>query len=134
MRRISISTMCMAGALMLAASCNSIEENIPSVEGDGGTVITAVAEAIGGGTKAHNQYSYDVLWDKNDQIYVTDGKKANTFTVSDESAGTNKGMFTEDTPHLSRPMTDMSGPQSRSTIRLLRCMRSRPFPGQVPRL
>lgn len=119
---------------MLAASCNSIEENIPSVEGDGGTVITAVAEAIGGGTKAHNQYSYDVLWDKNDQIYVTDGKKANTFTVSDESAGTNKGMFTEDTPHLSRPMTDMSGPQSRSTIRLLRCMRSRPFPGQVPRL
>ena len=36
-----------------------------------------------------------------DQIYVTDGVKSNTFTVSDESAGTNKGRFTEDSPSYS---------------------------------
>ena len=98
MRRNVISMICMAVAIVLAASCNKIEENILPVEGDGRTVITAVAEAIGGGTKAHNQYCYDVLWDKGDKIYVTDGSLANTFTVSDESAGTNKGIFTEDTP------------------------------------
>ena len=88
----------MTGALVLAASCNKIEENIPSAEENARTVITAVAEAIGGGTKAHNQYCYDVLWDKGDQIYVVGEDYANTFTVSEESAGTNKGMFTEDTP------------------------------------
>ena len=87
--------MCMAGALVLAASCVRIEDKPVAPER---TVITAVAEAVGGGTRAHNQYSYDVLWDKGDQIYVTSGGKANTFTVSDESAGTNKGRFTEDTP------------------------------------
>ena len=58
-----------------------------------------MAESVGNGdTKAHNQYSYDVLWDKGDKIYVTGGGKSNTFTVSDESAGTSKGKFTEDTP------------------------------------
>ena len=95
MRRTFISSMCMAGALVLAASCVRIEDKPVAPER---TVITAVAEAVGGGTRAHNQYSYDVLWDKGDQIYVTSGGKANTFTVSDESAGTNKGRFTEDTP------------------------------------
>ena len=89
---------CMAVALMFAASCNNIEENIPSAEENARTVITAVAEAIGGDTKAHNQYSYDVLWDTGDKIYVTDGGKSNTFTVSNESAGTSKGKFTEDIP------------------------------------
>ena len=98
MRRTIISSICLAAALILAASCNKMEENILPVEGNSGTVITAVAEAVGGGTKAHNQYCYDVLWDKGDKIYVTGGEKANTFTVSDESAGTNKGMFIEDTP------------------------------------
>ena len=89
---------CMAVALMFAASCNKIEENIPSAEVNARTVITAVAEAIGGDTKAHNQYSYDVLWDTGDKIYVTGGGKSNTFTVSNESAGTSKGKFTEDLP------------------------------------
>ncbi len=98
MRRTIIPTMCMAVAIVFAASCNKIEENITSLEGNGRTVITAVAESVGGGTKAHNQYSYDVLWDKGDKIYVTGEDKANTFTVSDESAGTNKGTFTEDAP------------------------------------
>ena len=89
--------MSMAAALMIASSCSEVELDIAS-EGSGRTVITAVAEAVGGGTRAHNQYSYDVLWDKGDRIYVSGGEKSNTFTVSDESAGTNKGMFTEDIP------------------------------------
>ncbi len=98
MRRIIILLMCLTGALALSASCSKVEEAPVASEGNGRTVITATAEAIGGGAKAQNQYCYSVLWEKNDQIYVTDGKKANTFTVSDESAGTNKGRFTEDTP------------------------------------
>ena len=64
MRRLYISTICIAVALALASSCNKIEENPIASEGNDRTVITAVAEAVGGGTKAHNQYSYDVLWDK----------------------------------------------------------------------
>ncbi|MBQ0080103.1 MAG: hypothetical protein KBS95_00940 [Alistipes sp.] len=132
--------MCMTVALMLATSCNKIEENTISVEGNGRTAITAVAKAIGAGTKAHNQYSYDVLWDKGDKISVTGVRKANTFTGLDESAGTNKGKFIEDTPHMvskatSKPSIQtvcirkamiMYGPQSRPTIRWLRCMQSRP--------
>ncbi|MCQ2084098.1 MAG: InlB B-repeat-containing protein [Bacteroidaceae bacterium] len=96
MRRTIISNMCMVMALCLASSCSKIEDNPVATAR---TVITAVAESVGGGTtKAHNQYSYDVLWDKGDKIYVTDGGKSNTFTVSDESAGTGKGKFTEDIP------------------------------------
>ncbi|MCQ2151394.1 MAG: InlB B-repeat-containing protein [Bacteroidales bacterium] len=98
MRRLYNSTIYITAALVIATSCSKVEDKPTSSEVNGRTVITAVAEAVGGGTKAHNQYSYDVLWDKGDQIYVTDGGKSNTFTVSDESAGTNKGKFTEDTP------------------------------------
>lgn len=98
MRRSNISAMYIISALLLAASCNKIEDSPIASEMTGRTVITAVVEAIGGDTKAHNRYCYDVLWDKGDKIYVTDGSKFNTFTVSDESAGTDKGRFTEDTP------------------------------------
>ena len=95
MGKTTIPIMCLTGALVLAASCNKIEDKPVAHER---TVITAVAEAVGGGTKAHNQYSYDVLWDTGDKIYVTGEGKSNTFTVSNESAGTKKGVFTEDTP------------------------------------
>ena len=98
MKRTIISAMSIAVAIVFAASCNRMEDNPIASVGNGRTVITAVAEAIGDGTKAHNQYCYDVLWDKGDQIYVVGEDNANTFTVSEESAGTNKGMFTEDTP------------------------------------
>ena len=98
MKKAITSATCIAVAFVFAASCHKIEEApIASVD-NGRTVITAVAEAVGGDTKAHNQYCYDVLWDKGDKIYVTGGGKANTFTVSDESAGTSKGKFTEDLP------------------------------------
>ena len=99
MKRTIKSVMCIAAAFVFAASCNKIEDNPSDSAGNGRTVITAVAEAVGSGeAKAYNQYSYEVLWDKGDRIYVTGGGKSNTFTVSDESAGTNKGKFTEDTP------------------------------------
>ena len=90
---------CAAAALLFAASCNRKEDTPIASVNFGRTVITAVAETVGSGdVKAYNQYSYDVLWEKDDRIYVTDGNKFNTFTVSDESAGTSKGKFIEDTP------------------------------------
>ena len=83
--------MCIAVAFVFATSCNKIDDTPIASVGNGRTVITAVAESVGNGdTKAHNQYSYDVLWDKGDKIYVTGGGKSNTFTVSDGSAGTSK--------------------------------------------
>lgn len=96
MRRIIISTMCcMAVALMFAASCNKIEENTPSVENDGRTVINGVAEAIGTGTKADMAYCYEIIWREGDQIYVTDDNNYDTFTLA-SGEGTTKGQFEED--------------------------------------
>ena len=80
MKRTITSAMCIAVAFVFTTSCNKIEDNPIASER---TVITAVAEAVGGGeAKAHSQYSYDVFWDKGDKIYVTGGEKSNTFTVS----------------------------------------------------
>lgn len=95
MIRTIISTMCMAAAVVLAASCNKIEEDIVSVEGNGRTVINGVAEAIGGGTKAYNEYSYIVKWNEYDQIYVTNGTGYDTFTLTN-GQDTPVGIFTED--------------------------------------
>lgn len=95
MRRTIISTMCMAAVVLLAASCNKIEEDIVSVEGNGRTVINGVAEAIGGGTKAYNEYSYIVKWNEYDQIYVTNGTGYDTFTLTN-GQDTPVGIFTED--------------------------------------
>ena len=95
MRRTIISIMSMSAALIFAASCNKVELNNTSAEGDGRVTFTAIAESIGGGTKAHNQYSYDVLWDRDDKIFVTDGTHSNTFTLG-AGDGTNTGIFSED--------------------------------------
>lgn len=96
MKRIIISTMfCMAVALMFAASCNKIEDNTLSVERKGRIVINGVAESIGGTTKAYNEYCYNVKWNENDKIWVTDGTKDDTFTLTD-GEDTPKGVFTED--------------------------------------
>ena len=86
---------CMAVALMFAASCNKIEDNTLSVERKGRIVINGVAESIGGTTKAYNEYCYNVKWNENDKIWVTDGTKDDTFTLTDEE-DTPKGVFTED--------------------------------------
>ena len=98
MRKPIIPAIFTVAALVLAASCSKLEELPVISKVNGRTVITAVAESVGGSSKAYNQYSYDVLWEEDDQIYVTGEGKSNTFTVSDESAGSNKGKFTEDFP------------------------------------
>ncbi len=85
----------MAAALVLAASCNKQEENIPSVEGNVRVVINGVAESIGSGTKADMVYSYEVIWREGDQIYVTNDGKEDTFTLTD-GEDTPRGVFSED--------------------------------------
>ena len=93
MRNTIILAVCMA--LVFAASCKKVEENIPSEEISGGAVITAVAGQLGAGTKVEMAYRYDLLWQTDDQIYVTDGHANDTFTLID-GAGTTKGTFTQD--------------------------------------
>lgn len=93
MRNTIIPAVCMA--LVFAASCKKVEENIPSEEISGGAVITAVAGQLGAGTKVEMAYRYDLLWQTDDQIYVTDGHANDTFTLID-GAGTTKGTFTQD--------------------------------------
>lgn len=99
MKRTIISTMCVAAALVLASSCNKVEEifdpgdNTNTEENLGRTIINGVVESIG--TKAELSYGYDVLWNTGDKIYVTTGTKDDTFTLS-AGEGTTKGKFTED--------------------------------------
>lgn len=99
MKRTIISTMCIVAALVLASSCNKIEEiidpgdNTNTEENLGRTIINGVVESIG--TKAELSYGYDVVWNTGDKIYVTAGAKDDTFTLS-AGEGTTKGKFTED--------------------------------------
>ena len=81
----------MVMALCLASSCKT-EENPVTKENNGKTVITAVADQIGAGTKAEMAYRYDVLWQEDDQIYVKQGTTTDTFTLVD-GEGTTKGTF-----------------------------------------
>ncbi|MBQ0079923.1 MAG: hypothetical protein KBS95_00025 [Alistipes sp.] len=46
-------------------------------------------------TKVEMAYKYDLLWQSNDKIYVTDGENFDTFTLS-QGQGTTKGTFTQD--------------------------------------
>lgn len=57
-------------------------------------IINAVAEGIGATTKVEMAYRYDLLWQTGDQIYATDGKSNDKFTLSD-GAGTTNGIFTQ---------------------------------------
>ena len=74
----------MAAAFVFAASCNKVEVNTVSDEGHGKTVINGVAEAIGNGTKAYNSYIYEVLWQEEDNIFVTKGDGTNDLSVLEE--------------------------------------------------
>ena len=96
MKRAFISAVCIAVVFVLAASCNKIiEEPISSVEGNGRTVINGVAEAIGNGTKAYNAYCYEVRWQANDEIYVTQADGTNDLFVLEEGEDTPTGKFVE---------------------------------------
>ena len=92
MRNTIISTACIALALVLAASCNIIEENVPSVENSGRTVITAVASPIGAETKVEMAYCYEARWQAGDRIHVRQGSTTDTFTLVG-GEGTTKGTF-----------------------------------------
>ena len=81
-----------AAALVLASSCNKIEENAPSGKDSGRTVITAVAGQIGAETKVEMAYCYEARWQAGDQIHVTQGKTTDTFTLVG-GEGTTKGTF-----------------------------------------
>lgn len=102
-----ISTMCMAAVILLSTSCNKDGETVELANNDkdGETVerasnkratFTGIAENISGGTKAHNAYSYEVLWDGGEKIFVTDnGGHDNTFTLT-SGENTSVGTFSED--------------------------------------
>ncbi len=86
----------MAAVVLLSASCSQDNETIVPATNER-TTFTGIAESIGISTRAHNAYSYDVLWDGGEQIYVKNGDKSNTFTLSN-GEGTTIGKFIEDNP------------------------------------
>ena len=92
MKNTIVSTAFIAFALIFAASCNKFEENSPSAEGLGGTVITAVADPIGSGTKVEMAYCYEARWQSGDRIHVKQGSTTDTFTLVG-GQGTTKGTF-----------------------------------------
>ena len=96
MKRNIFSAMCMAAVVLLSASCSQDNETIVPATNERAT-FTGIAESIGISTRAHNAYSYDVLWDGGEQIYVKNGDKSNTFTLSN-GEGTTIGKFIEDNP------------------------------------
>ena len=91
MKKISIALLALATA-GLAASCQK-EETVE--QGFTPMTINAVSEGIGTATKVEMAYKYDLLWQADDKIYVTDGTSSDTFTLS-EGAGTTKGTFAQD--------------------------------------
>lgn len=91
MRRTIISTIYIAVAIVLAASCNKNDNPVSPADK---TVITAVAEQIGAGTKVEMAYRYDALWQTRDQIHVKQGQTTDTFTLvdgEDTTTGTFEG-------------------------------------------
>lgn len=93
--RTTTSTACIAVALMFAASCGrDVDNNLP-LKINGRTVINGVAEAVGSGTKAYNAYSYEVRWQENDEIYVTQSDGTDDLLVLEDGIDTPKGRFVE---------------------------------------
>ena len=87
--------MCMAAVVLLSASCSQNNETIVPATNERAT-FTGIAESIGGGTRAYNEYSYIVKWNESDQIYVTDNDgHNNTFTLA-SGKDTPVGTFSED--------------------------------------
>ena len=95
MKRNIFSAMCLAAVALLSASCSQDNEAIVPATNERAT-FTGIAESIGSGTRAYNEYSYIVKWNENDQIYVTDNDgHNNTFTLT-SGEDTPVGMFSED--------------------------------------
>lgn len=85
--------------LMAALSVAACKKEIISVNSQPGRlVITAQAGTVGKGdsdTKAVGEYGYQVLWEEDDQIAVTDGTSQATFSLID-GAGETVGKFEQE--------------------------------------
>ena len=95
MKRNIFSAMCLAAVVLLSASCSQDNDTIAHATNERVT-FTGIAESIGGGTRAYNEYSYIVKWNESDQIYVTDNDgHDNSFTLA-SGKDTPVGTFSED--------------------------------------
>ena len=94
MKRTVIFAICLIGATASVASCNKIDEKKTASFIDGRALINAVAVTVGGETKSHNAVCYEVHWDDNDQIFVTDGKNTDKFSLA-AGMETTKGTFVQ---------------------------------------
>lgn len=86
-------------AMAAAVSCRKADmaQNHVSEEESCITTINAVAPVVGAPvSKVKMAQSYAVLWQKNDEIYVTDGTNYNTFTL-ESGEGTPQGTFKQET-------------------------------------
>lgn len=91
MKRTIISALILC---LASVSCTKEVPNDKSIVENSGLTLTAVSNSIG--TKAEMAYSYDVLWQSADKIYVKDASGENdSFTLSN-GAGTSIGTFKQD--------------------------------------
>ena len=91
-RQLTLLVALTVSTVLLLTSC---DKDAGSSEKNDRVTFTGIAESIGVSTRAHNAYSYDVLWDGEEKIYVKNGDRSNTFTLVD-GVGTPNGKFTED--------------------------------------
>ena len=94
MKRTVLFAICLIGATASVASCNKIDEKKTAPFIDGRALINAVAVTVGGETKSHNAVCYEVHWDDNDLIFVTDGKNMDKFSLA-AGMETTKGTFVQ---------------------------------------
>lgn len=111
MKKISIALAVVAAALVAASCQKEIEAPDTAKTPSGPMVINAVSEGMGVDTKVEMAYKYDLLWQKDDQIFVTDGSVFDTFTLT-AGEGTTKGTFTQDGSETFTGEVDAYYPQS----------------------
>ena len=95
MKKTAIALAVFAAALFAVSCQKEIEAPETAETPSGPMVINAISEGMGVDTKVEMVYKYDLLWQKDDQIFVTDGSVNDTFTLTG-GEGTTKGTFTQD--------------------------------------
>lgn len=95
MKKTGIFAICLIAAIASAASCHKIEEKKTEGINRDVSVINAVAVAVGSDTKSHSAICYEVNWDENDRLFVTDGTVADHFSIV-SGAGSTRGTFVQD--------------------------------------
>ena len=102
MRKTAILAISLTVAIASVLSCNKMDEKRTGIHDGEKSLINAVAMAVGNDTKAHSAICYEALWDENDRIFVTDGKKTDYFSLC-AGAGTVKGTFIQELDHKLNP-------------------------------